>query len=650
MSANEERLTELEAIAREGFDPSKRAEAWFEIAGLVKESDVDRAQEAVEEGLGLLGDDDDPSTRFEGLMLRGMFAFMSNDPTGFDRALTTADQACALFDDALSDRQRQKVENLRGATYYRLARFDEAIAAHTKSAAAAEGFGDHNLASIARTRVATSLYEGGRGEEAHAILDTVITGAEQRDDWQTIARADRCRAGIFLRSGSFGQSISYYRSAIAYYDLHETVIERASIYHDLASAYSRIDDNEASFAAQQQALSLFREANNLRGVAFALNNIGGIKLDLGEYQEALISLEEARRIKEELKETKGLVVTLRNIGYIQTRLDEYGVAEQTFDEAEKIARSIEDPIGLIDLLLDRAELAIAIDDTQAGTAVLEDASRLADNTGSQYSQAQVLLQQANIAIILQNSDTSFALLDRVTALVGESGMETFCPQIFRLYSKACAQVNRHAEALQHLQKAEELQRELDTRSSAERLQHALVAHDTEQARAARRIAEQERAIAELEAERLVREAEARNKELMATAMFLTQKNEMLQDVAQELQGIVSDDGRGLQPQIEDLRRRVVEASDEQASWQTFEEQFRRVHEGFLEEIARLAPNLTPTEIKVCALAKSGLSIKETAAILAIESRSIEKYRQRARKKLDLPRSTNLVTYLNGVRN
>jgi DNA-binding CsgD family transcriptional regulator len=60
------------------------------------------------------------------------------------------------------------------------------------------------------------------------------------------------------------------------------------------------------------------------------------------------------------------------------------------------------------------------------------------------------------------------------------------------------------------------------------------------------------------------------------------------------------------------------------------------------------PELTPTELKVCALLKNGLSTKECATVLAIEPRSIEKYRQRIRRKLQLATSVNLTLYLTAL--
>ena len=51
------------------------------------------------------------------------------------------------------------------------------------------------------------------------------------------------------------------------------------------------------------------------------------------------------------------------------------------------------------------------------------------------------------------------------------------------------------------------------------------------------------------------------------------------------------------------------------------------------------------ELRLASLIKSGLSSKECASILHVSSKTIENQRVSIRKKLDLPRESNLTLYL-----
>lgn len=161
-------------------------------------------------------------------------------------------------------------------------------------------------------------------------------------------------------------------------------------------------------------------------------------------------------------------------------------------------------------------------------------------------------------------------------------------------------------------------------------------------------ARKESEILQLNNKHLEQEAEFRKKELATTAMYLTQKNEMLRKLRRhvvDLREFVSEKGGALLRQVE---QELGEAIGSEEHWSGFERQFQQVHAGYLEALAARYPGLTPTELKVCSLIKINLSTKEIAQILNTESRSIEKYRQRIRKKLELGKDDNLSTFLAAI--
>jgi DNA-binding CsgD family transcriptional regulator len=55
--------------------------------------------------------------------------------------------------------------------------------------------------------------------------------------------------------------------------------------------------------------------------------------------------------------------------------------------------------------------------------------------------------------------------------------------------------------------------------------------------------------------------------------------------------------------------------------------------------------LSPGELKICALMLTGLSTREMSTMLGVTDRAVEKHRYKIRRKLELPRSTNLNDYL-----
>ncbi|NJO89463.1 MAG: hypothetical protein HC831_11285 [Chloroflexia bacterium] len=56
------------------------------------------------------------------------------------------------------------------------------------------------------------------------------------------------------------------------------------------------------------------------------------------------------------------------------------------------------------------------------------------------------------------------------------------------------------------------------------------------------------------------------------------------------------------------------------------------------------PDLTPNELKLCALTKLNLNIKETASLLNISPNSVKVARYRLKKRMGLSQDQSLTTF------
>ena len=80
-------------------------------------------------------------------------------------------------------------------------------------------------------------------------------------------------------------------------------------------------------------------------------------------------------------------------------------------------------------------------------------------------------------------------------------------------------------------------------------------------------------------------------------------------------------------------------------WERFELESDGFYAVRLKQIARLCPNLTPTQLRVCTLIASMLPSHEIARILCVSEHAIEKVRSRIRRKLNLAPGESLSGYL-----
>ncbi|MCX8022074.1 MAG: LuxR C-terminal-related transcriptional regulator [Syntrophorhabdaceae bacterium] len=139
-------------------------------------------------------------------------------------------------------------------------------------------------------------------------------------------------------------------------------------------------------------------------------------------------------------------------------------------------------------------------------------------------------------------------------------------------------------------------------------------------------------------------------ELEQNAIKLSELNTALKVLLQQMekekkeleQRIVSNIEQLVLPYIEKLKNCHLEP---------LEKNLVHVIDSNLKDIAfphiRFAQNhnLTPAELKVATLTRSGKTTKEIAMILGVAPSTVESHRKGIRKKLSLPRKTNLTTYL-----
>lgn len=77
----------------------------------------------------------------------------------------------------------------------------------------------------------------------------------------------------------------------------------------------------------------------------------------------------------------------------------------------------------------------------------------------------------------------------------------------------------------------------------------------------------------------------------------------------------------------------------------FETRFTGVYEAFFEKLNKISPEISPTELKICALMRLNLSTKEIAMLTTRTVGTIDNTRSSIRKKLNLDDKVNLQQFL-----
>jgi DNA-binding CsgD family transcriptional regulator/uncharacterized membrane protein YciS (DUF1049 family) len=147
----------------------------------------------------------------------------------------------------------------------------------------------------------------------------------------------------------------------------------------------------------------------------------------------------------------------------------------------------------------------------------------------------------------------------------------------------------------------------------------------------------------LQEQKLIREEQFRNdmehreSQLSAITINMLEKNELLLEI------------RSLAEQEKDLSRdkmlKMIDANLGENAWNDFNAHFESVNRNFYNRLLERSPDISPNDLRLCALIRLNLSTKEMAAILNISPDSVKTARYRLRKKLAMPAEESLTNYI-----
>ena len=145
------------------------------------------------------------------------------------------------------------------------------------------------------------------------------------------------------------------------------------------------------------------------------------------------------------------------------------------------------------------------------------------------------------------------------------------------------------------------------------------------------------------ADELQNEIEQKKAELLTQTSSIVHKNELLlkiKDIVSDLdlknKGNISSNQK-----INALLNNNLNSDDD---WKMFLIKFEEKHTGFFKRLKELYPQLTNTDLRLCACLRLNLETKEIASLMNLSIRTVENNRYRLRKKLNIASTQNLIEF------
>ena len=457
---------------------------------------------------------------------------------------------------------------------------------------------------------------------------------------------------IYEMRHDYDQALEYYLLGLAEAESIDNKLYRAFFHNNASFIYKHIGNRELELKNYKKAASLFQELGQDYYYSYSLVNIGSYYVNAEAYDSAKIYLRAAEGLMQSDSNYYGLANLYINLGELLFQQDKLHDALDKFNKSLDYARLIDS--GSLDR---KNRIAVA--------------HLLLGNT---------YLKMENYTSAIQNFRISYTLAKRYRALME---LQEVCFGLFNSFLNLSQQDSAlHYLELYHAYN-DSLQRELYN-EKIDQLDYEFKLENERTSMAKEKailLAEKRRdqllytivtiillllatggiligylqkmklqkselikSNLQLEKESMASNLEKKNRELTTNVLYLLKKNEYITVITHKLRDLSEGVDRQQKKIIIDLVREM-ENSILRDAWSEFELRFNDVHQEFYRKLNEKHPGLSPNELRLSAFLRLNMSSKEIASISFQSVQSLKVARYRLRRKLNLSRGENLVTYL-----
>lgn len=483
--------------------------------------------------------------------------------------------------------------------------------------------------------------------------------------------------------GEFQKSFDHFRKGIAQNRAMGDSIGLVSQLNDMGTTYKSQSKYGQALELYFESLAICEEIGLDRGISATLGNIGLCYFEMKEHEKALEFYQKALEINERIDNKASLAVNYNNIGLLYGDEGRYKLAIENHRKALELRRELGYRIEIANSLNNIGRLYMQQDQYKRALSYLNQALEVNGNRDAELTS----IIEENLTknyISASQYDSALVHAQKTLALSEEFGTKLGMKVGYELLSKIYKQQgdfeNAYAsqqqlmavkDSILNAEKAQQIN-ELQTKYETAQKEKEIAILEKEKQREAllrnaflagliligiigllvynRQRLQIRKNRAELQnrrlkEEKLQQDLEFRSKQLTTHTLHLVQKNEAMKELKEKITEIRRKENGDVNKSLQKLRNLVDYSFSLDKDWEQFRLYFEEVHTGFFDALKEQYPDLTPNELRLAALAKLNLTIKETATIMGITPNSVKTARYRLRKKMGMETEENLTEFL-----
>ncbi len=501
-----------------------------------------------------------------------------------------------------------KANDILGITYRRLGDFEKALKYGELSSQLFLKARDSLNYATSLGNVSTTLQEMGHVSKA---IDYSLSAAgilKALNDSFDLAKRYGTIANIYLDMDDLAKGMEYYNRGILLVDSTKHKGLYITFIFNMATVYHQLEQYDSAIYFYNISLNHYRRVNDREGVAIANQNIGLSLIEQSNYQEAIGYLQKAHRLFSELYTKRNVADVLSDLGlayaragipdsaefYMQNSIDtaiKYHLVREEL-KARKLLYSVYKTKGDINNALLNLEAYKKIEDSLFSEKTKEKIAALSLKYEAGLKDEKIKRLELNEKLARVSNRNHIIVLVSVAMLLILLSIALY----YRKFTQ---------------NKMLKIKAELWEKEKAE----------------------------------LDKELAFKKNQLSSHALHMTQKNSILQNIRKAVDTILPEVPDEIKSNIRALQMELNKSLRYDKDWELFSKYFNELNKDFYDKLTAINPELSPHDLRLAALLRMNMNIKEAAAVLNIAPDSVKTARYKLRKKLKLTTEDNLMKFV-----
>ncbi len=503
------------------------------------------------------------------------------------------------------------------------------------------------LPEIARAANSAGLLYSmtGQVDSARHYLEMALRIDKERENRHGLTKSMYDLGMLHYRQDQYELAMRYLLDVADFQEAEKDTFRLMHTMTLLGNVYYRLDSANRAVDHYRQAASFAAAIGNERAEAYAWNNLAAYYcMQPDGLEKTLYYAGKGLELAERITDYPALMNLNLNIaeayliaGIKQDALSYYLKAYEYYDQQRQ-------PGQQADILIRMGRIYRELERYHDARQYLERGLVISENINSMLSQSKAHLQLASIDSVQGNFRSALYHYQKGKMLADSIFNKETKSRIAEL--QIIYETEKNRLAILELQQKERMNR-IWLRSTIAfiLLGGMLVFFFIKYLRKRRKVAEQQLTIRQSELEKLAVKLNANKQELTGKALSLVKSDDLITNLKENIKQILPNADQNTSQELRSMLKQLRKTGKTKELWHDFETRFNELNDGFINKLVSRYPNLTPVEIRMCAMLRLQLSSKDIADLSHRSYRTIEYTRTNIRQKMGLKPGQNLTRHI-----